>query len=72
MPLACLHGCGLIARERRGREVRYRVQRPEAAALIASACAVWEITRGGESCPCDRCMEEVSHEPMSVPGLLPV
>jgi DNA-binding transcriptional ArsR family regulator len=49
--LACLWGCGLVARERRGREVFYR-SIEGLAELLAAADAVLE--RGGETigaCP---------------------
>src|SRR3954464_6924839 len=35
--LACLHGCGLVAREQRGRHVYYRLSNERVAALLGLA-----------------------------------
>ena len=55
--LACLHGCGLAARERRGRRIFYSALVPEVPSLLAAAERLWEITRCGESCACPCCQE---------------
>lgn len=55
--LACLHECGLVARERRGRQVRYAALAPEVPPLLAAAERLWEIARCGESCACSCCQE---------------
>jgi ArsR family transcriptional regulator, cadmium/lead-responsive transcriptional repressor len=55
--LACLHDCGLVARERRGRQVVYCALAPELPSLMAAAEGLWEIARCGESCTCSCCQE---------------
>jgi DNA-binding transcriptional ArsR family regulator len=54
--LACLHLCGLVARERLGRHVRYSLS-PEVAPLLEAAERVWTLRRCGDSCPCPYCQE---------------
>lgn len=55
--LACLHLCGILRRERRGRQVHYALASPEVAALLGAAERLWELARCGESCPCTCCQE---------------
>jgi ArsR family transcriptional regulator, cadmium/lead-responsive transcriptional repressor len=55
--LACLHECGLVARERRGRQVLFTVRAPEVPPLLIAAERLWEIARCGESCACSCCQE---------------
>lgn len=55
--LACLHECGLAARERRGRQIIYTALVPEVPPLLAAAERLWEIARCGESCTCPCCQE---------------
>jgi DNA-binding transcriptional ArsR family regulator len=55
--LSCLHGCGLVARERDGRLVRYAALCPDVPPLLDAAERLWEITRCGESCSCSCCAE---------------
>jgi len=53
--LACLHGCGLVGRERVGRRVTYAVADPQIAPLLDAAEQVWQVARCGESCSCSCC-----------------
>ena len=55
--LACLHECGLVSRERRGRQVLYAALVPEVPPLLIAAERLWEIARCGESCACSCCQE---------------
>jgi ArsR family transcriptional regulator, cadmium/lead-responsive transcriptional repressor len=55
--LACLHGCGLATRERRGRQIIYTALAPEVPPLLDAAERLWEIARCGESCACPCCQE---------------
>lgn len=55
--LACLHECGLVARERDGRLVRYAVVSGDVPPLLAAAEHLWETARCGESCSCSCCAE---------------
>jgi DNA-binding transcriptional ArsR family regulator len=55
--LACLHGCGLVARERDGRLVRYAALRPEVPPFLEAAERLWEVARCGDSCSCSCCVE---------------
>jgi len=55
--LACLHGCGLVERDRQGRRVTYALCRPEVGLLLDAAEQVWRVARCGESCSCSCCME---------------
>jgi len=50
--MACLHGCGLIERERRGRVVLYSLGSDEVMALLDAAERAWEAASCGAcSCP---------------------
>ncbi len=55
--LACLHECGLVAREREGRLVRHAALCPEVPPLLDAAERLWEIARCGDSCSCSCCGE---------------
>jgi DNA-binding transcriptional ArsR family regulator len=55
--LACLHGCGLLERERRGRVVVYSVGSDEVATLLEAGERVWEIASCGGACSCPICHE---------------
>jgi len=55
--LACLHGCGLVSRERHGRQVTYAVADPSLGPLLDAADQVWQVARCGESCCCPSCDE---------------
>ncbi len=55
--LSCLHECGLVARERDGRLVRYAATCPEVPPLLDAAGRLWEVARCGESCSCSCCAE---------------
>jgi DNA-binding transcriptional ArsR family regulator len=55
--LACLHDCGLVSRERQGRQVVYAVCDPHLAPLLGAAEEVWQVARCGESCSCACCDE---------------
>ena len=55
--LACLHECGLVARERDGRLVRYAVVSADVPPLLTAAERLWETARCGESCSCSCCAE---------------
>jgi DNA-binding transcriptional ArsR family regulator len=49
--LACLHDCGLVAREQRGRFVHYRLSDERVAALLATAEAVLgDVATGVYAC----------------------
>lgn len=49
--LACLLGCGLVAREARGRFADYRLSDPRVDALLALADALLaDVARGVEDC----------------------
>lgn len=49
--LRCLHECGLVAREQRGRHVVYRLSDPRIAALLQLADAVLaEVATGVAAC----------------------
>ena len=50
--LACLLGCGLVARERRGRFVFYRLSDPRVAELLERAdILLEEVAHGVDTCP---------------------
>lgn len=52
--LACLHGCGLVIRERHGRHVYYRLGNDRIAALLELAdLVVADVATG--LCTCPRC-----------------
>lgn len=55
--LACLHGCGLLERERRGRVVVYSVGSEEVATLLEAGEAAREIASCGGACSCPICHE---------------
>jgi ArsR family transcriptional regulator len=55
--LACLHGCGLLSRERQGRRITYAVVDPQVPPLLEAAEQVWQVARCGESCSCSCCEE---------------
>ncbi|MDX6646767.1 MAG: hypothetical protein QOK40_2494 [Miltoncostaeaceae bacterium] len=55
--LNCLHECGVVLRERRGRRVVYAALSPELPPLIRAAEGLWEIARCGERCSCSCCLE---------------
>lgn len=55
--LACLHDCGLVAREREGRLVRYAVVSGDVPPVLAAAERLWETARCRESCSCSCCAE---------------
>jgi ArsR family transcriptional regulator, cadmium/lead-responsive transcriptional repressor len=55
--LACLHECGLVNRQRRGRRVVYAALVPEVPPLLAAAEGLWQIARCGERCTCTCCQE---------------
>lgn len=58
--LACLLGCGLVARERRGRYVHYRLADPRLADLLTLADdVIADITGGLDAC--------ANHAPVDVP-----
>lgn len=62
--LACLHGCGLVVREQRGRRVYYRLANERVAALLGLADHVLADVAMG-LCACPRCypsraLEEVA------------
>jgi DNA-binding transcriptional ArsR family regulator len=52
--LACLHGCGLVVRERQGRHVSYRLSNERVAALLGLADHVLADVATG-LCTCPRC-----------------
>lgn len=52
--LACLHGCGLVAREQQGRSVVYRLSNARVAALLELADLVLDDVATG-LCTCPRC-----------------
>jgi DNA-binding transcriptional ArsR family regulator len=52
--LACLHGCGLVAREQQGRHVYYRLSNERVAALLGLADDVLADVAMG-LCTCPRC-----------------
>jgi ArsR family transcriptional regulator, cadmium/lead-responsive transcriptional repressor len=52
--LACLHGCGLVVREQRGRHVSYRLSNERVAALLGLADHVLTDVASG-LCTCPRC-----------------
>ena len=49
--LACLWDCGLVARERRGRKVHYRLVDGVAAALAAADCILEQAGETVGACP---------------------
>lgn len=55
--LACLHECGLVARKRDGRLVRYAAPCPDVPPLLDAAEVLWQVARCGESCSCSCCAE---------------
>ncbi len=55
--LACLHGCGLLERERRGRVVVYSVCNEDVVGLLDAGERVWAAARCGDSCECLICCE---------------
>lgn len=55
--LACLHGCGLAARERQGRIVTYRVAIPALEELLHAGQVISEIASCGDHCSCSCCDE---------------
>jgi DNA-binding transcriptional ArsR family regulator len=55
--LACLHGCGVLERQRRGRTVLYGVGSEATGELISAAGRLWDAAACGESCPCPVCRE---------------
>ena len=55
--LACLHGCGLVAREQRGRFVLYRLADERIEALLSLAEELSEGTGAGKGC-CPVCGSE--------------
>jgi len=49
--LSCLHGCGLVARDQKGRFVEYRLSDPRVITLLATADALLaEVARGVYEC----------------------
>jgi DNA-binding transcriptional ArsR family regulator len=59
--LACLHGCGLVAREQRGRYVYYRLSNERVAALLGHADDVVADVATG-LCTCPRCNPALPRE----------
>ena len=55
--LACLHDCGIVSRERRGREVRYARIISQLDALLDAAEEVWALASCGDACSCSCCDE---------------
>jgi ArsR family transcriptional regulator, cadmium/lead-responsive transcriptional repressor len=49
--LSCLHGCGLVARDQKGRFVEYRLSDPRVVTLLETADALLaEVARGVYEC----------------------
>jgi ArsR family transcriptional regulator, cadmium/lead-responsive transcriptional repressor len=49
--LSCLHGCGLVARDQKGRFVEYRLSDPRVVSLLMTADALLaEVARGVYEC----------------------
>jgi DNA-binding transcriptional ArsR family regulator len=49
--LSCLHGCGLVTRDQKGRFVEYRLSDPRVVTLLATADALLaEVARGVYEC----------------------
>jgi len=56
--LACLHGCGLLERERQGRTAVYSICRPDVVTLVEAAERLCDEVRCDEACACPVCDEE--------------